>query len=309
MSEQEQPDHDQRFKGLIVEFFREFLYCFFPDWAARFDLDSVDWLTQEIFPDPPQGVRRALDLVCRLRLKPGVAPPFEGGAEGGLVLVHVEIESNDRIAGFRRRCFEYYSDLRRKYDLPVWPIGLFLRVGLDGVGWTTYEETFWGRPVLEFSFAYVGLPALNTEDYLNGENLLGVALTALMRVPRERRAELRGEALDRIVSSGQNDIRRRLLAECVAEYSGLDDEEWERLERQFVTRKTQEALSTMPTMMDFIKRDDRRELVFPVLEGKFGPLSESVKKRIMAMWKDELQQLLFDVTLNGKTLKELGLED
>ena len=89
------PDHDQRFKTLITEFFSEFLRLFFPAWAERFDLTAVDWLTQEVFPDPPQGERRALDLVCRVRLRPGVAPPFPGAEEGGLVLIHLEVESND----------------------------------------------------------------------------------------------------------------------------------------------------------------------------------------------------------------------
>jgi hypothetical protein len=28
-------------------------------------------------------------------------------------------------------------------QLPVLPIGLFLRVGLDGIGWDAYEEHFW----------------------------------------------------------------------------------------------------------------------------------------------------------------------
>src|SRR5262249_31112402 len=176
MAAQESPDHDQRFKTLLVEFFREFLFLFFPAWAERFDLSAVDWLPQEVFPDPPQGERRALDLVARVPLWPGVPPPAEGGDESGLVLIHIEVESNDRIAGFRRRFFEYYGDLRRKYDLPVWPIGLFLRVGLDGVGWTSYTETFWEQRILQFIFAYVGLPALDAETYLSGESLLVVGL-------------------------------------------------------------------------------------------------------------------------------------
>src|SRR5438067_469618 len=222
MSAQEQPDHDQRFKMLLVEFFHEFLALFFPAWAERFDYSAVDWLTQEVFPDPPQGERRALDLVCRVRLLPGVLPPFPDGPAEGFVLIHLEVESNDRIAGFRRRFFDYYCDLRRKYDLPVWPIGLFLRVGLDGVGWTTYEETFWDQRVIQFTFAYVGLPALDAETYLGGESLLGVALTSLMRVPRERRVELQAEALDRIARAGENDWRRFLLGECLQAYSDLD---------------------------------------------------------------------------------------
>ena len=36
------------------------------------------------------------------------------------------------------------------------------------------------------------------EQYMAGEQLLGVALTALMRVPAERRAEVHAEALRRL---------------------------------------------------------------------------------------------------------------
>jgi hypothetical protein len=308
MSDKDVPDHDQRFKVLVQEFFREFLFCFFPDWAERFDYTALDWLTQEVFPDPPQGERRALDLVCRLRLKASVPPPFEGGAEGGLVLVHIEIESNDRIAGFRRRFFEYYTDLRRKHDLPVWPIGLFLRVGLNGVGWTTYEETFWGQRLLEFTFAYVGLPALDAETYLAGENLLGVALTALMRVPRERRGELRAEALDRIIRSGQNDIRRHLLAECVAEYAELDRAEWDPVQRLFVTPKSQGVRPTMPTIKDHLRHDLRIEDALFLLQVRFGELPDTVKKRVEAMTEEQVRQLLTGFA-RGQSLKELGLED
>jgi hypothetical protein len=34
--------------------------------------------------------------------------------------------------------FEYYVQLRRDSGLPMLPIGLFLRVGLDGIGWDAY---------------------------------------------------------------------------------------------------------------------------------------------------------------------------
>ena len=40
-------------------------------------------------------------------------PPFAGGEDGGLVLIHLEVESNDRIAGFRRRFFGYLESRRR----------------------------------------------------------------------------------------------------------------------------------------------------------------------------------------------------
>jgi hypothetical protein len=61
------PDHDQRLKVLIKEFFHAFFLCFFPDWAARFEFVDIDWLDKELFLAPPQGERRQLDLVARLK--------------------------------------------------------------------------------------------------------------------------------------------------------------------------------------------------------------------------------------------------
>ena len=100
------------------------------------------------------------------------------------------LESRAGAVAFRPRMFEYYIQLRRDTGLPAWPIALFLRVGLDGIGWDAYEEHFWERRVVRFEYAYVGLPGLEGEPFASGENLLGVALSALMRLPSERRAEL-----------------------------------------------------------------------------------------------------------------------
>ena len=69
------PDHDQRLKVLLKEFFEAFFACFFPTWAARFDFLDIDWLDKELFLAPPQGEKRQLDLVARLKLRPGTPPP------------------------------------------------------------------------------------------------------------------------------------------------------------------------------------------------------------------------------------------
>jgi hypothetical protein len=310
MANQETPDHDQRFKSLIVEFFREFLSLFFPTWAERFNLSTVEWLPQEVFADPPQGKRRALDLVGRVSVLPGHAAPFPDDEEEGFVLIHLEVESKDRIAPFRRRFFEYYCDLRRKYDLPVWPIGVFLRVGLDGIGWTSYEETFWEQKLLQFWFAYVGLPALDAETYLHGENLLGVALTSLMRVPRERRVELHIEALDRISQAQDNEWRRYLLAECLQVYSDLDPAEWERLQQLLITNKHEETRQMTLTYFERGKIEGERKALERVamrqLEVRFGPLPTLVKEQIAALSLAQLNQLIEDF-VNAQSLKDLGL--
>ena len=111
--------------------------------------------------------------MARLRLRPGAPPPRAGVADL-VALVHVEVESPDSAAAFRPRMFEYYIQLRRDTGLPVLPIALFLRVGLDGIGWDAYEEHFWEQRIVRFEYAYVGLPALDGEQYATGENLLGV---------------------------------------------------------------------------------------------------------------------------------------
>src|SRR5438132_6727835 len=93
------PDHDQRLKVLLKEFFEQFLLCFFPAWAARFDFGDITWLDKEMFLAPPQGEKRQLDLVARLHLDPKAPPPQTGLAEL-LALVHVEVESRDSVQAF-----------------------------------------------------------------------------------------------------------------------------------------------------------------------------------------------------------------
>jgi hypothetical protein len=190
------PDHDQRLKVLLKEFFEQFFLCFFPKWAARFDFSDLTWLDKEVFLAPPQGEKRQLDLVARLRIRPD-APPQPNLSEL-VALVHVEVESRESVQPFRPRMFEYYTQLRRDSGLPVLPISLYLRVGLEGTGWDVYEEYFWEDRLLRFEYAYVGLPGLKADDFASGQHLLGVALSALMRISPERRVELYAESLKRI---------------------------------------------------------------------------------------------------------------
>ena len=93
--------------------------------------------------------------------------------------------------------FDAYNQLRRRHSLPVLPIGLFLRVGLDGIGVDVYEERFWEFQTVLFRYVYVGLPA-DAIQYVHGDNWLGVALAALMRIPKDRIGWLGAEALRRI---------------------------------------------------------------------------------------------------------------
>jgi hypothetical protein len=301
------PDHDQRLKALLKEFFEQFLLCFFPAWAARFDFSDLTWLDKEVFLAPPQGEKRHLDLVARLRLRPGAPPPQPGLTEL-LALVHVEVEARESVQPLRPRMFEYYVQLRRESQLPVLPIGLYLRVGLDGIGWDAYEEHFWEHRLLHFAYAYVGLPALEAEPYVTGEHLLGVALSSLMRVPPERRAELHAEALKRIARSGENDWRRFLLAECLEAYGNLDEAQRQQMQALLATEPYQEARPLMITTYERGILQGQRQVALLWLEAKFGPLAPEARQRLEALSPEQLQQLVLDIG-KAQSLKDLHLQD
>jgi hypothetical protein len=301
------PDHDQRLKVLLKEFFEAFFRCFFPAWADRFEFHDIDWLDKELFLAPPQGEKRQLDLVARVKLRPG-APPPRAGITDLVALVHVELESRASTPAFRPRMFDYYVQLRRDTGLPVLPIALFLRLGLDGIGWDAYEESLWERRIVRFEYAYVGLPALDGEQYASGENLLGVALSALMRLPAERRAEWFAEGLKRIAGSGENDYRRFLLAECLESYAELDETQKERLQALLHTEAYQEVEPLMKTTYERGIEQGERRSALRQLEAKFGPLSLKVKEQVEALSPEALAQLQIDV-LKAHALEELHLDD
>lgn len=166
-------DHDQRFKTLIREFFADFCRLFFAEWAERFDFSTVEWLDKEIMPDPPEGSRHVPDLVAKLRTIRAVVPHVAKDQEEWLTLVQIEIESPERTTSIKPRLPSYYIHLRDRHGLPVLPIVIYLKVGLDGIGIDTYAEDFWEMPLLRFSYLYVGLPGLNGLQYVEGENWLG----------------------------------------------------------------------------------------------------------------------------------------
>ena len=148
------------------------------------------------------------------------------------------------------------------------------------------------------------------------ENLLGVALSALMRRPDDRRAELYVEGLKRIASSGENDYRRFLLVECLEAYAELDDDQKERLQALLQTDPYQEVESLMKTTDERgigqgiergIEQGERR-LTLRLMEAKFGPLSPKVKQQVEALSPEALSQLQLDL-LNAQAIGELRLGD
>jgi hypothetical protein len=309
-------DHDQRFKLLLHEFFAEFFRLFFPQWADRFDFDHIEWLDKEVFFDPPQGEKGFLDLVAKLPTRQAIAGQRPGESESWIALLHVEIEYRDSVALLRPRFLDYYHTLRKRHRVPVLPIGLFLRVGLDGLGWDMYVERVWELPVLWFAYQYVGLPGLDGQRYVQRDNWLGVALATLMEVPEERRAWLAGEALRRLQACPEDDWRKFLLSECVQAYANLNEAQQREFEQLLETEPYRgvKAMGTTWFEQGEAKGEakglerGKREMLQLQLEELYGPLSPPTRARL-ASWSPERLAELGRSILRAKSLKELGLDD
>ncbi len=299
-------DHDQRFKTLIQTFFAEFLALFLPQWAARFDLSTIEWQMQEGFLDPPEGVRQVMDLIARIKVYQPVQPNPQAPLSS-LVLLHIEVESPEGVATFRGRMFDYYPVLRQRWNLPVLPIALYLRVGLDGLGWDVYEEYFWERRLVQFTYPYIGLPALDAWQYVNGPNLLGVALAALMRVSDEQKALLKATALQRLATSVTDAARRYLLCECVEAYLPLEGPHLDEFEKLLRSEEYGMALQVGKTSFEKGLEHGQQRTLLRQLAKRFGPLSEAVRQRVEQLSQAQLDALA-DALLTANSLAELGLE-
>jgi hypothetical protein len=305
-------DHDQQFKTLIRAFLKEFIQLFFPEWYERFDFDKIEWLDKEVFLDPPRGETRNLDLVAKVDVRQAVAPQRPGQPESWIVLIHIEVEADDRITRLRPRMYDYYKGLRDRYQCPVWSLALYLHVGLDGVGWDVYEEYLWERRVLHFEYPYVGLPRLSAEEYANGESLLGVALSTMMRVPKERRLELVMHDLRRVAQSRENDVRKHLLAGFVAKYRQLDETQEQEFKRLLETEPYREVKAMTTTWHEEGRKqgilEGEKKVLYILLERRFGALSRAARDRLDALSPERLEALSAAI-LEAKSLRELGLED
>jgi hypothetical protein len=303
-------DHDQIFKQLLQTFFAEFIRLFFAEWADRFDFSKVDFLQGEMFTDVPEGERRTVDVLARLPVRQGIEGTRPGQATSWLALVHVEIEAADRVAPLRPRMFDYYCMLRKRYLMPVLPIALYLRVGLDGVGWDIFEEYFWEQRLVYFRYAYIGLPALDGAEFIGGENILGVALAALMRVPPERRAELKAASLKRVEQSNEDDARKHLLGNIIQTYRLLDEEQQTAFDR-LMSREEYSGVAAMITTWADLERekgrmDAKRNLVQTLLKKRYSALDPAILSAIESWSGERLEEVLMGL-YEGKTLADLGL--
>jgi hypothetical protein len=152
------------------------------------------------------------------------------------------------------------------------------------------------------------LPALDALVYVEGENLLGVAFSALMRVPDDRRAWLKARALQRLAEAELTNQRRFLLMDFVEAYLPLEGPHLDQYRHLLTTKEFAMALKIGKTSFEEGLDKGMRELVRKQLAAKFGPLSPAVNARVDAMSPAQFDDVGVRM-LKANSLAELGLDD
>ena len=207
--------------------------------------------------------------------------------------------------------------------MPVLPIVVYLKVGLEGIGEDTVVEKFWELDVNTFRYLYVGLPGLDAEPYLRGDNWLGVALSALMKLPKDKAAEYGAEALRRLSEAAPlTEQQRFLLGDCVEAYLPVDPLavlqfhgiiERNSTEGVRAMNKTRYELALeagiekgLEQGMDRGRRLGLLEVLEAQLETKFGSLPADALADLRALPDDDLLALARKIPASG-SLIDLGL--
>ncbi len=154
----------------------------------------------------------------------------------------------------------------------------------------------------------MGLPALDAVEYVKGENWLGVALAALMRIPKERTAWLGAEALRRLQAAPLTDQQRFLLGDCVQAYLPLDEGQQAEFERMVTSERYEGVIAMNQTWFEKGIEKGRREDVREMLEEQFGPLSPPAIAKLEQLTLERMREVRRALR-HASSLKELGLEE
>jgi len=306
--------HDQLFKEFLKAFFRDFLKLFYPDVARRLNWETLRFLDKELFTDIPEGSLREADVVAEVQTR-------EGAPE--LLLVHVEVQAKQE-RDFPERMFQYYALLWLRYQMPVFPIVVYLRGGGEGLTEGEYLVTLFEREQLRFRYASVGLARLDAGEYLEMGEPVGAALAALMN--RRRSGDpltLRAWMLQRIAQSGFDEARKFLLLNLIETYFELGAEEMKRFRHLLSKEGYREAQEMEVTWADKIRQqgklegkaegkaegrvEAKRETLLRLLTRKFGALPQETTSRVRALESVEELDAYLDRVLTAKSLGEMGL--
>jgi len=309
-------DHDQTFKTLITEFFREFMELFLEEQAALIDFSSVRFMDKEITTDLPKGSRKQLDLVVDVKLK-------AGGEE--FVLVHTEFQASRGGPDFPRRMYQYYCQLFLRHGKPVIPVALFS----DDAIWRkrvpdTYEVRVGSEVYSQFRYHLIKLKDFDARAFLKSENPLAFALMAKMDYSRQEQVRLKAEFLRLIMTAKVNEARRSLLLEFVDGYMPLEDAEQKELVRFVKTQPDYEEVTKMITSFERVGIEKgiekgiergiergvieaRHEVFIELLREKFGFVNAITESQVGAINSVAKLDALLKAIIHAESIEDLDI--
>ena len=148
------------------------------------------------------------------------------------------------------------------------------------------------------------------------DNLLAVALTALMNIPEESIAWVGAEALRKISQAPLQTHERFLLGECVRAYLPMWPEhraEYDKLlaTETFLGVKAMNKTIYEEGIEEGMERGMEQELLdcaINVLEGRFGPLPAKVLADLKSRSRQELRSMITN-SFRIKSLKALDFDE
>ena len=322
--------HDQLFKDILRSFFRDFLGLFYPEVEKRLDFDTLRFLDKEVFTSLPEGSSREVDVLAELET---------GKGSRELVLVHVEVEAK-RKRGFPKRMFQYFALLWAKYQIPIFPIVVYLRGGQTAVSEEDFRMSVFGREQRWFRYSAVALTRFDGREYVEKGTPLAAGLAALMsRRKTPNPLALRAAMMRRVAESELDDARKFLLSNLIETYFGLSGENRRGFERLIAQERYREVRKMQLTWADKMlekarkkglregRREGRQEglqegrqegLQEGLLEGKrddllrilstrFGPVPERTASQVRALDSIEALDRYLDRAVTAISLEEMGL--
>jgi hypothetical protein len=281
--------HDQLFKELLQAFLPEFMMLFFADAAEEIDWSTVEFMDKELFTDSFDGLRRTLDVVARVHTRTG---------EPEMILIHVEVESSPG-PEFPARMYDYYSTLRLRRRVPVFPIVLYVRHGVQAP-LSFHEESLFGRRIVRFDFHPVALPAVLGRD-LPVQNPVTHALRPLLPDRQPDPVDLVLECYAGIAATAGNPHREALLAHFVDSYAPLTEKQAAALQAKLADNDYQEVRVMMTTWERRGQDLGIRKAILRVLQARFGPISGELEEAVQSASDAGLLDALVDTAATSPT--------
>lgn len=108
-----------------------------------------------------------------------------------------------------------------------------------------YSESLFGEGILTFKYTAIGLPDLSAEEYLDRDNVLAPALSALMRSSEADRVTRKLNAYARLALLRMDEAKRSLLFHVVNQFIPLAPREKSELVRRMKRTKSKEVIEML----------------------------------------------------------------